>query len=256
MIGLFFMIFGMAITGSVMYWYIWISIAFAIAVPFGLQYLAAPMFSCAYTGRCTGDAWVYTVRRVAFWGILFGGIGALVGGYYFREWAVIMSGKTFNNLSTVNPPDTAFGQTSSFVAGALPHASVGGRALAFGFYPICVAPIHETSAQRSVSYWAVGAGICCTKQPINCDSWTAPLGGTRLKYTEFYNALGSAASDAVTTNNLLADPNAIYIKYGDPDDIIFLLRRNFLIAFFVPVAVGFIFMLWRSIRGPYELKTL
>jgi hypothetical protein len=60
-----------------------------------------------------------------------------------------------------------------------------------------------------------------------------------------------AVADAVKNYNLIVDTNAVYVRWGDTTKLLDKLRKDIAIAALVPVGVGFVFMLWLSIAGPY-----
>jgi hypothetical protein len=250
-IGIFFGILALGITACMYYWYAWLSIGFTLVLPFTVQYMAPVIFSCCYSGVPTTPEWKPTVRRVAFWGLLFGGVAGCLGGYFGRELFVIRILTPYSNVISTNPPYTDLGLATSFANGALPLNYGVGRSTAFGLYPLCVAPIIETPTQKVVSYWAVGVGACCSPTPANCSGWTTPAGATRLYYLEFYPTLSTAVTDAVNNFNYVPEPNALYVRYGDPNAIQNSLRNLVIICTSVSGGLGIVFMAWRSYHGPY-----
>lgn len=240
LVGLVFFALGAFLCGVLLYWYIWVALPMVFVYPWFVCYLAPMVFSCCYpqpteTEKAVFDTkrpmsslypWVITVRNVAFWALLFGGMVGVSGGYFMRELYFVQTGGSYAKLSTTAPPKRDIGTITSFANNGKPNGNAVGRTVGFGVLPVCVAPIVESANQKIVSYWALSTGVCCTHTPADCYSFDKPAGGTILKnqYLEFFPNTEDAIKDAVKVNGLLVDDTRIFLHRGNPDEHISELR--------------------------------
>lgn len=232
-----------------------------VAVYMNILYFAAPamlvsvllfrystgVWKCLYPLAVKPNKLKKHLQSIFLYATLFGGLAAIMGGYFYRDYSASERGTTKAQVQT---SVAAVGDSTTvvkFLDGNLPskpQTATVGRALAWygssdyvirhslrdicpifdvcfcvchrGFWPTCVVPIQSTSGASNVFYWAAGHGACCVKNPPTCDDWGVEgLGGIEVKFTEFYPGLKEAISKAMTANNFVSPPNAPVYVYAD-----------------------------------------
>lgn len=251
LLGLLSFLVAYAACGGVLLLMLWASVGLALILPFIIQYL--PALLCGKCYRKTGKGeWHSVVKSVVFWSALLGSFSAVAGGYFGREWYYANSLTQYTQVNPADAPKSDLGTTIGF-AGAKANNQAGGRVLASGFWPVCVAPISFFPAVKTVSYYAVDTGRCCTDIPMSCSSWGVVTGGIRLKpkFMEMYPSASSAVDNAKQLFELQDNGNVVFIKMGDAAADMDNLKFRFIIISACAFAGAFAFSLIRSCYGQY-----
>jgi hypothetical protein len=246
-----------AVGSAAIFWYfgLWFGALAALGLTIVLPWTTRVACSCLYKASASPKRWKKTVSSIVFWSVFFGAFSTVAAGYFYREFdSAYIQHKYYAGVdasTSTFPAD--LGVVGNFKGGAKANPELGGRAAAWGFWPVCVTPILSDKTETNVHVFAIGAGMCCTKQPMSCESWGSvdPLGGVVVRHQELYPVLQAAVADAKSTFALNSDPSPLFIRYGDIETLKASYRFRYSIIAGATGAFAFLVMVIKSLRGKY-----